>query len=106
MTSDNQVEEILNLHLTIIPISLGALGICMLMVSICNALGRSYTALRISALRLFAFFLPALWLGAELGGIQGLFIGAAIGNVLAGLVAWLTYRSAINQLAELESLRS
>ncbi|EGR0057031.1 TPA: MATE family efflux transporter [Vibrio vulnificus] len=106
MTSDHQVEEILNLHLTIIPISLGALGICMLMVSICNALGRSYTALRISALRLFAFFLPALWLGAELGGIQGLFVGAAIGNVLAGLVAWLTYRSAINQLAELESLRS
>lgn len=99
MTSDHAVEQILRMHLFIIPISLGGLGICMLMVSVCNALGRSYTALRISALRLFAFFLPALWLGAQLGGMPGLFIGAAVGNVLAGLVAWLSYRRVIHQLS-------
>ncbi|NVC61541.1 MATE family efflux transporter [Vibrio sp. 05-20-BW147] len=103
MTSEQAVEQILHMHLLIVPISLGGLGICMLMVSICNALGRAYTALRISALRLFAFFLPALWMGSIIGGIQGLLIGAAVGNLLAGVAAWLTYRSVIHQLTELST---
>ncbi|WP_227646899.1 hypothetical protein, partial [Klebsiella pneumoniae] len=29
MTSETEVSQILNLHLVIVPISLGALGICM-----------------------------------------------------------------------------
>lgn len=100
MTSEGQVTEILHWHLLIVPFSLGPLGICMLMVSIANALGKSYTALTISALRLFAFFLPCLWLGAQLGGIQGLFWGALIGNVLAGVCAWAMYQKALIQLEQ------
>ncbi|MGB5803604.1 MAG: MATE family efflux transporter, partial [Vibrio anguillarum] len=61
MTSEQSVESILHWHLMIVPISLGPLGICMLMVSVSNALAKSYTALTISALRLFVFFLPCLW---------------------------------------------
>ncbi|MCH1925994.1 MATE family efflux transporter [Shewanella sp. C32] len=91
MTSDQQVDHILYQHLTIVPVSLGLLGICMLMVSVSNALGKSYRALLISALRLFVFFLPCLWLGAKLNGLTGLFIGALCGNVLAGVVAYLSY---------------
>lgn len=98
MTSETEVETILSYHLMVVPFSLGPLGICMLMVSISNALGKSYTALTISALRLFAFFLPCLWLGAEFGGIQGLFWGAFIGNILAGVCAWLMYQRALGQI--------
>lgn len=98
MTSEAEVETILNFHLMIVPFSLGPLGICMLMVSISNALGKSYTALTISALRLFAFFLPCLWLGAQLGGIQGLFWGAFGGNILAGICAWSMYQRALGQI--------
>ncbi|CAM2821055.1 MATE family efflux transporter [Vibrio tubiashii] len=104
MTSEAEVETILNYHLMIVPFSLGPLGICMLMVSISNALGKSYTALTISALRLFAFFLPCLWLGAQLGGIQGLFWGAFGGNILAGICAWSMYQRALGQIeARLQS---
>ncbi|RIZ53279.1 MATE family efflux transporter [Vibrio sp. PID23_8] len=103
MTSDVQVEEVLNMHLVIVPISLGSLGVCILMVSICNALGKSYTALTISALRLFLFFLPCLWVGAQLGGIQGLLIGACIGNIFAGIAAYLTYRKTIHNLSKLQA---
>ncbi|MEZ8100492.1 MATE family efflux transporter [Vibrio bivalvicida] len=98
MTSESEVETILNYHLAIVPFSLGPLGVCMLMVSISNALGKSYTALTISALRLFAFYLPCLWLGAELGGIQGLFWGAFGGNILAGICAWSMYQRALGQI--------
>ncbi len=98
MTSEEQVEHILNWHLMIVPVSLGPLGICMLMVSINNALGKSYTALTISALRLFAFFLPCLWVGSMLGGIEGIFWGSLAGNVAAGACAWLMYQNAISQV--------
>ncbi|WP_423840949.1 MATE family efflux transporter [Vibrio mytili] len=99
MTSDIQVENVLEMHLTIVPLSLGSLGVCMLMVSVCNALGKSYTALTISALRLFVFFLPCLWIGSQLGGIQGLLLGACLGNLFAGLAAYLTYRNTIAKLS-------
>ncbi len=100
MTSEQAVSDILTWHLLIVPVSLGALGVCMLMVSVCNALGKSYVALTISALRLFAFFLPCLWLGAELAGLKGLFIGVLVGNLLAGMCAWRMYLQA---LAKVES---
>ncbi|GAK83127.1 multi antimicrobial extrusion protein (Na(+)/drug antiporter) [Vibrio ponticus] len=101
MTSDIKVEQILDWHLMIVPFSLGPLGICMLMVSINNALGKSYTALTISALRLFAFFLPCLWLGSYLGGIEGIFWGAFIGNIAAGLCAWFMYQNAVSKVEQL-----
>ncbi|BFM50398.1 MATE family efflux transporter [Marinomonas sp. THO17] len=99
MTSEQEVTSILTWHLLIVPVSLGALGICMLMVSVCNALGKSYTALTISALRLFAFFLPCLWIGSELAGIKGIFIGVLVGNLLAGLCAWRMYQKALREVA-------
>ena len=99
MTSDHQVKQILMWHLMIVPFSLGPLGICMLMVSINNALGKSYTALTISALRLFVFFLPCLWIGSILGGIEGIFWGAFIGNIGAGFSAWLMYQKAFKQVS-------
>ncbi|WP_028304312.1 MATE family efflux transporter [Oceanospirillum maris] len=98
MTSEPAVSEILNWHLMLVPISLGSLGICMLMVSVSNALGKSYTALTISALRLFAFFLPCLWIGSELAGLKGIFIGVLIGNLLAGWSAWIMYRRALTKV--------
>ncbi|MBR7888852.1 MATE family efflux transporter [Marinomonas sp. A79] len=91
LTSEMEVSTILNWHLMLVPISLGSLGVCMLMVSVSNALGKSYTALTISALRLFAFFLPCLWIGSEIAGLKGLFIGILIGNLLAGWCAWRMY---------------
>lgn len=103
MTSDAEVTSVLEMHLMIVPISLGSLGVCMLMVSICNALGKSYTALTISALRLFLFFLPCLWIGAQMGGIKGLLIGACLGNLMAGIAAYLTYRKTIYKLVSAEA---
>ncbi|MHA2939649.1 MATE family efflux transporter [Vibrio sp. RC27] len=98
MTSDIKVQSILTWHLTLVPFSLGFLGICILLVSTCNAIGRPYTALTVSALRLFVFFLPCLWVGAQLYGIQGLFYGAFMGNVLAGIVAWSIYQRAMQSI--------
>jgi uncharacterized membrane protein len=37
--------------------------VCILMVSVCNTLGLAMRALLVSTLRLFAYFLPFLWVG-------------------------------------------
>ncbi|CAM3700231.1 MATE family efflux transporter [Vibrio aerogenes] len=97
MSDDPAVRQLLRWHLTYVPVSLAPLGVCMLVVSVANALGRSYTALTISALRLFVFFLPCLWIGAQLLQLKGIYMGALVGNCLAGAGAWVMYRRMIHQ---------
>lgn len=98
VTDDAEVSGILQTYLTRVPLSFPGLGVCMLMVSVSNALGMPLRALLISILRLFACYLPSIWLGAQLGGMPGLLTGAALGNLLAGLVSWSLYRRGMRRL--------
>jgi putative MATE family efflux protein len=99
-TKDPQVTSVVADYLLRVPLSWGPLGICMLMVSTCNALGMPLRALLTSTLRLFACYLPMLWVGAQLGGLTGLMSGAFAGNLLAGTMAWHMYRRGIRRLEE------
>lgn len=98
LTTDATVAAILQDYLWRVPLSYGALGACMILVSVANAMGKSMRALSISALRLLCFYLPCLWLGSSLGGINGLFTGAMVGNFAAGIMSWYMYRSSLNKL--------
>lgn len=97
-TDNQQIINILNSYLWSVPLSFGALGVCMVMVSVCSALGTPRTSLLISIVRLFACYLPLLWIGSELGGPSGLFIGAMLGNFLAGYLSWCIYKNKIRSL--------
>ncbi|APX93506.1 MATE family efflux transporter [Halomonas sp. 1513] len=72
--------------------SYALLGLCMIVVSAGNALGWPLRAMLMSAARLFICYLPCLWLGMLAGGLPGLAMGAALGNLLAGALAWQLYR--------------
>lgn len=82
------VQEELALLIRFLLPSYAALGVCMLVVSAGNALGFPLWSMVLSGVRLFVCYLPCLWAGMQLGGWTGLALGAAIGNVLAGLAAW------------------
>lgn len=97
-SSDGSVRSVLQDYLLRVPLSYSGLGVCMLMVSVCNALGLALRALTISALRLFLCFLPALWLGGWLGGMPGLMSGALLGNLAAGLLSYRLYRAGMAHL--------
>ncbi|WP_166267105.1 MATE family efflux transporter [Marinobacter caseinilyticus] len=97
-SSDHAVQSVLDDYLIRVPLSYSGLGLCMLMVSVCNALGLSLRALLISVLRLFLCFLPFLWVGAQWGGISGLMSGALAGNLCAGVMAYSLYRTGMRQL--------
>jgi len=100
LTQDATVAETLEDYLLRVPLSYGALGVCMLMVSVCNALGLPMRALTISLVRLFICYLPLLWAGAWLMGLNGLFTGALLGNIAAGMVAWSFYRKGMSALEQ------
>jgi len=97
---DGDVQDILLSYLLRVPLSYSGLGVCMLMVSINNALGLPMRALLISTLRLFACYLPMLWLGAQVSGLTGLMTGALIGNLAAGLLAYSLFRQGMTRLRQ------
>lgn len=99
---------VLNLidYFAFVPLSYAALGVCMITVSVCNALGFPTTALFISILRLFLCYLPLLWLGSHFYGLTGLFFGMACGNTLSGIVGWQLFKQQYKRLTTHVSVRS
>ncbi|MDB2373743.1 MATE family efflux transporter [Psychrosphaera haliotis] len=91
LTSDGAVANTLSQYLWLVPLSYGALGVCMICVSASNAMGAPTSALITSIVRLFVCYLPVVWFGAELFGLTGLFIGSAIGNLLSGFAGWVIF---------------
>nr|MCS5560320.1 MATE family efflux transporter [Marinobacter nauticus] len=87
-------------YLLRVPLSYSGLGVCILMVSVNNALGMPMRALLISTLRLFACYLPLLWIGGQLAGLTGLMSGALVGNLLAGTMAYSLYRQGMSRLRQ------
>ena len=97
-STDASVQQVLADYLVRVPLSYCGLGVCMLLVSVCNALGLAMRALLVSTLRLFLCFLPLLWLGGQLGGLTGLMSGALVGNLFAGAMAYTFYQAGMARL--------
>jgi putative MATE family efflux protein len=100
LAPDPDSEVYLLSYMLWVPISYAALGVCMLMVSVCNALGMPMRAVWISTLRLFVCYLPALWVGASIAEMSGLYIGVLLGNVAAGLLAWNLYKKGLQHIQQ------
>ncbi|GAD90131.1 putative MatE family transporter [Vibrio halioticoli NBRC 102217] len=102
-SQEESVRHLLWLYLVCVPISYGFQGVVMLLISSLNAMHKPMSAFIWSCLRLFVFTLPCAWLGSRYLGIQGLFIGVAIGNVLGGisgyLYAYALRRNTLNEIS-------
>ncbi len=87
-SDDPALIRIIKALLWILPLSYGGQGIVVLAVSTLNAMHQPARATALSALRLLLLYLPLTWLGGHLGGIYGVFIGAAVANLLIGAAAY------------------
>jgi Na+-driven multidrug efflux pump len=85
-TADQSVRDMITMVLRILPASYAFQGMVVLSASSFNALHAPRHGLATSLLRFFVFYVPLALIGNSIGGLQGLFIGSAIGNVLAGVV--------------------
>jgi putative MATE family efflux protein len=97
LAGNPDVQSELTLLIRFLLPSYAALGICMLVVSAGNALGWPLRAMLLSSARLFICYLPCLWLGSQFFGWWGLAAGAAVGNVLAGFLAWQVMRRILSR---------
>ncbi|EOG9061430.1 MATE family efflux transporter [Vibrio fluvialis] len=88
-SQEHAVRDLLWHYLLVVPFSYGFQGVVMMLVSALNALHLPLKAFQWSFMRLFLFTLPSAWLGSTLYGIEGLFVGIALGNVLGGLSGYL-----------------
>lgn len=87
-SQEQAVQDTLWLYLIIVPISYGFQGIVMMMVSCLNAMHMPLKAFLWNFARLFVFTLPSVWIGSQLYGVEGLFCGIAVGNILGGILAY------------------
>lgn len=82
------VVEVTALYLALVPVSYGAFGVAIIVNTTFNALNRPLRSAAIVIIRLFVLALPLAVLGEWLFGLPGIFGGLAVGNVLAGGVAY------------------
>lgn len=83
-----QVVRLIVLYLHLVPIGYGFQGMVMLLASALNGVRASSISFLFNGLRLFVFLLPGAWLGAKLGGEQGIYLGILLANLAAGTLAW------------------
>ncbi|MDN3651206.1 MATE family efflux transporter [Thalassotalea ponticola] len=88
---EQNVADLITLFIYILPLGYGLQGIIILTNSSLNALHKPMTALVLSVLRLFVFYLPFAYLGSILFALEGLFIGAVVGNLLMAIVSYYLF---------------
>jgi putative MATE family efflux protein len=88
---DPAVVSVTSQYLTILGVSYGFLGIVNLTAAAFNGLRKPMSAAGVAALRLFALYVPLAIAGRALLGLPGIFWGAALGNVISGVIAYLWF---------------
>ncbi len=83
-SQEESVRGFLWHYLLVVPFSYGFQGIVMMLISAMNAMHQPLKAFQWSFMRLFIFTLPFAWIGSQIDGVEGLFIGLALGNIVGG----------------------
>jgi len=89
---DPEVMNVIKLFIWTLPLGYGLQGIIILTNSSFNALHRPMSALVLSIVRLFVFYIPFAYVGSLYYGLTGLFVGALIGNIFTAIISysWFT----------------
>lgn len=85
--TDPEVISTVVSYLRIIALTYGFQGILVLSSSVLNALGKPIHAIIISLFRLAGVYVPLALLGAKIFGLDGIFAGGAVANLLSGILA-------------------
>jgi Na+-driven multidrug efflux pump len=85
---DASVAKDIKIFLYIVPLGYGLQGIIVLVNSSFNAMHKPLSALLLNIMRLFVFYVPIASFGSYLYGLEGLFWGCVIGNVVTSVIAY------------------
>jgi len=96
-TQDQQVATYIRYFIWSLPLSYGLQGVIILTNSSFNALHLPAKAMILSLVRFFVCYIPLAWLGAQIAGVPGLFIGAMVGNLLTASLAYYWFKQVIQR---------
>ena len=99
-SDEAEVVTIISHFIWIVPLAYGLQGITILTNSSFNALHQPGSALILSIIRLFVFYVPLAWLGGQLFGVTGLFFGCVLANVMTASLAWTWFNKTVNKQQE------
>ena len=99
--AEQNVAEQITLFLLIVPIGYGFQGIIILTNSSLNAMHKPMAAMWLSIIRLFVCYVPITALGSFLYGLQGLFWGCIVANVLAAIVSYTWFTKEVSKQYEM-----
>lgn len=83
-SDDASVQHITQTFLYILPISYTGLGVCLICTATLNALHKPKYSLMVTIFRLFILYIPLAALGNLWLGLNGIFWGCALGNLIIG----------------------
>ncbi|CBL45719.1 MatE efflux family protein [gamma proteobacterium HdN1] len=95
-SNDSEIQKGIVLYLQIVPAGYFGLGFVMIICASLNVLRRALLGTIISVGRLFFLAIPVAWLGDQLYGLTGLFVGIVLANLVSGVVAFLWFRAKIH----------
>ena len=88
---EQEVADIIELFMWILPLGYGLQGVIILTNSSFNALHKPMMALFLSIIRLFLFYVPLAYIGSIFFGLTGLFVGALLGNLFMAMVSYYLF---------------
>ncbi len=86
------------LYLWTLAPSFGLMGIVTVSAAAFNGLQRPFSAAAVAFLRLVGLYIPLAIVGRAVAGLSGLFVGLTIGNIIAGVVAYIWFQSSSRQM--------
>jgi len=98
MDDDPTVIGVAAFYLALVPWGYGLWGVLMMASASFNALGKPLPSTVLSFARMFIIYLPLAVVLNESYGYQGIFVATVLSNVVAGAVAWLWFRSRLNNM--------
>lgn len=103
---DAEVERLIILFLSIVPLGYGLQGIVILTNSSLNAMHKPMGALVLSLLRFFVFFVPVSYIGSLMFDLHGIFWGGVIAYLMMGIISFTWFNrlmsGALNQVEQKE----
>jgi Na+-driven multidrug efflux pump len=90
------VIAVVALHLAIVPAGWGAAGVVAMSNTALNSLHRPLHATGISIIQMFVLLIPLSLIGSNVAGLQGIFSGMALAQLLTSLLAWQIVKRQIN----------
>ncbi|MFC2165559.1 MATE family efflux transporter [Acidobacteriota bacterium] len=97
-SSNPAVTSTIVLYLRIVPLAFGAGGVIILNASALNVLNRPLHATFLIFLQMVVFYIPLAHLGSRVFGLQGIFGGAAVAYIVAGVSAHFLMKYILNSM--------